>query len=258
MHKRVIMHYNVDMQKILSAMRRAIQDYQMIKDGDKIFVGLSGGKDSVLLLAALKAYQRFSPEKFTLEAITIDMGLKDMDRTEMDALTKWCQSMDVPHHVVKTDIAEIIFEARNESNPCSLCAKMRRGALNSTLNSLGGGTLALGHNADDVAETMLLSLLYEGRFSCFSPTAYMDKKEVHLIRPLIYIQEYDVKCAVDRLGLPIVSNPCPMNHTSQREYAKDLIKHICKDIPFAKDRILGAIYHPERNNLWVKPEKKDK
>ena len=176
----------------------------------------------------------------------------------MDALTKWCQSMDVPHHVVKTDIAEIIFEARNESNPCSLCAKMRRGALNSTLNSLGGGTLALGHNADDVAETMLLSLLYEGRFSCFSPTAYMDKKGVHLIRPLIYIQEYDVKCAVDRLGLPIVSNPCPMNHTSQREYAKDLIKHICKDIPFAKDRILGAIYHPERNNLWVKPEKKDK
>jgi tRNA(Ile)-lysidine synthase TilS/MesJ len=163
--------------------------------------------------------------------------------------------MDVPHHVVKTDIAEIIFEARNESNPCSLCAKMRRGALNTKLNELGGGTLALGHNADDVAETMLLSLLYEGRFSCFSPTAYMDIKGVNLIRPLICIQEYDVKCAVDRLGLPLVNNPCPMNHVSKREYAKDLIKHICKDIPFAKDRILGAIYHPERNNLWVKPTK---
>ena len=249
------MLYNIAMQKILSAMRRAIQDYDMIQDGDKIFVGLSGGKDSTMLLAALKAYQRFSPEKFTLEAITIDMGLKDANKAEMQALTDWCKSMDVPHHVVSTDIAEIVFEARNESNPCSLCAKMRRGALNSTLIELGGGKLALGHNADDVAETMLLSLLYEGRFSCFSPTAYMDKKGVHMIRPMIYIEEYDIKSTVERLGLPIVNNPCPMNHVSKREYAKDLIKHICKDIPFAKERILGAIYHPERNNLWVKPEK---
>ena len=246
------------MQKLVGLVRRCVEDYKMIERGDRIGVGVSGGKDSLVLLVLLAGLRKYDPDLFHLEAITIDMGLKDMDRTEMDALTKWCQSMNVPHHVVKTDIAEIIFEARNESNPCSLCAKMRRGALNSTLNSLGGGTLALGHNADDVAETMLLSLLYEGRFSCFSPTAYMDKKGVHLIRPLIYIQEYDVKCAVDRLGLPIVSNPCPMNHTSQREYAKDLIKHICKDIPFAKDRILGAIYHPERNNLWVKPTPEDK
>ncbi len=241
------------MQKILSAMRRALQDYKMIKDGDKIYVGLSGGKDSTLLLAALAAYRRFSPEKFTLEAITIDMGLKQTSRDELDALIAYCESLNVPHHLVKTDIAEIIFDARKEQNPCSLCAKMRRGALNNEINRLGGGTLALGHNADDVAETMLLSLLYEGRFSCFAPTAYMNVSGVSLIRPFIYLEEYDIKCAVERLNLPLVNNPCPMNHVTKREYVKNLIKTICKDIPFAKDRILSAIYHPERNNLWTKP-----
>ena len=173
------------MQKILSAMRRAVQDYDMIHDGDKIFVGLSGGKDSTLLLSALAAYRRFSPEHFDLEAITVDMGLKDTKQEEMDALIAYCDSLGVKHHLIKTDIGEIIFDARKEQNPCSLCAKMRRGALNNEIIRLGGGKLALGHNADDVAETMLLSLLYEGRFSCFAPTAYMDKSGITLIRPLI-------------------------------------------------------------------------
>lgn len=235
-------------------MRRAIQDYKMISDGDRIFVGLSGGKDSVLLLSALAAYRTFSPEKFTLEAITVDMGFKDAPKEENEALTAYCDTLGVTRHIVKTDIAEIVFDARKESNPCSLCAKFRRGALNSEINRLGGGKLALGHNADDVAETMLMSLLYEGRFSCFSPTAHMDKSGVTLIRPFIYIEEYDVISTVKRLGLPTVNNPCTENHVSQREYAKNLIKHICKDIPFAKERILGAIYHPERANLWHKPE----
>lgn len=235
-------------------MRRAIQDYDMIQDGDKIFVGLSGGKDSTLLLSALSAYRRFSPEHFSLEAITIDMGLKETKQEELNALISYCESLDVKHHLVKTDIAEIIFDARKESNPCSLCAKMRRGALNNEILRLSGGKLALGHNADDVAETMLLSLLYEGRFSCFAPTAYMDKKGISLIRPFIYIEEYDIKSTVARLNLPLVNNPCPQNHESQREYMKNLIKDICKDIPFAKQRILGAIYHPERNNLWSKPD----
>lgn len=243
------------MQKILSAMRRAVQDYDMIHDGDKIFVGLSGGKDSTLLLSALAAYRRFSPEHYDLEAITVDMGLKDTKQEEMDALIAYCDSLGVKHHLIKTDIGEIIFDARKEQNPCSLCAKMRRGALNNEIIRLGGGKLALGHNADDVAETMLLSLLYEGRFSCFAPTAYMDKSGITLIRPLIYIEEYDIKSTVARLGLPIVNNPCPMNHESKREYMKNLIKDICNDIPFAKQRILGAIYHPERNNLW-QPVKK--
>lgn len=242
------------MQKILSAMRRAVQDYHMIEDGDRIFVGLSGGKDSTLLLRALADYRRFSPERYSLEAITVDMGLKDTNKKELQALIDYCESLNVPHHLLQTDIAEIIFDERKESNPCSLCAKMRRGALNNEINRLGGGKLALGHNADDVAETMLLSLLYEGRFSCFPPTAYMDKSGVALIRPFIYLEEYDIKSAVKRQNLPIVNNPCPMNHESQREYMKNLIKTICNDIPFAKQRILGAIYHPERNNLWEKPE----
>lgn len=226
----------------------------MIEDGDKIFVGLSGGKDSVLLTAALANYRVFSPENFTLEAITVDMGLKETKREETDALAAFCEKLKVPHHVVKTDIAEIIFDARKESNPCSLCAKMRRGALNGKINELGGGKLALAHNADDVAETMLLSLIYEGRFSCFSPTAYMSASKITMIRPFIYIEEHDIKATVERLGLPIVHNPCPQNHASQREYAKNLIKTICKDVPFAKERILGAIFHPERNNLWKKPD----
>lgn len=234
-------------------MRRAIQDYDMIKDGDKIFVGLSGGKDSALLLSAMANYRIFSPQKFTLEAITVDMGLKDVKASEEAALSDYCEKLNVPRHIVKTDIAEIIFEARKETNPCSLCAKMRRGALNNEIIRRGGGKLALGHNADDVAETMLLSLLYEGRFSCFQPTSYMSKSDITLIRPFIYIEEYDITSTVRRLGVPIVDNPCPMNHVSQREYAKNLIKHICKDVPFAKERILGAIYNPERNNLWNKP-----
>ncbi|MEG2540856.1 MAG: tRNA 2-thiocytidine biosynthesis TtcA family protein [Clostridia bacterium] len=241
------------MQKILGAMRRAIQDYQMINDGDKIFVGLSGGKDSVLMLAALAQYQVFSPEKFTLEAITIDMGLKDTSATEMEALSAYCQQLGVPHHIVKTEIADVIFNIREEQNPCSLCAKMRRGSLNTEVNRLGGGKLALAHNADDVAETMLLSLLYEGRFSCFTPTAYMSKTSITLIRPMVYLGEDEIISAVKRLNLPLVKNPCPKNHHSKREYAKNLIKDISKDIPFAKERILGAIFHPERNNLWQKP-----
>lgn len=235
-------------------MRRAIQDYKMISDGDRIFVGLSGGKDSVLLLAALAAYKRFSPERFELAAITVDMGFKDTPVSEHDEVSEFCRLIDVPRHIVKTDIAEIVFDARQESNPCSLCAKFRRGALNSEINRLGGGKLALGHNADDVAETVLMSLFYEGRFSCFSPTAYMDKSGVTLIRPFVYIEEYDIRAAVKRLGLPVVKNPCPANHVTKREYMKDLIKTVCKDIPFAKERILGAVYHPERANLWQKPE----
>ena len=235
-------------------MRRAVQDYKMISDGDRIFVGLSGGKDSVLLLAALAAYRRFSPQRFELAAITVDMGFKDTPISENDALSEYCREIGVERHILKTDIAEIVFEARQEPNPCSLCAKFRRGALNSEIIRLGGGKLALGHNADDVAETALMSLLYEGRFSCFTPTAYMDKSSVELIRPFIYIEECDIIGAVNRLGLPVVKNPCPANHATKREYMKELIKRLNAEIPSAKQRIMGAVFHPERANLWKKPE----
>lgn len=235
-------------------MRRAITDYNMISEGDNIVVGVSGGKDSVALLSALRAYQRFSPESFTLSAVMIDMGFKDASAAQFQALCDYIEQLGVPFHVVKTDIAEIIFEARKESNPCSLCSKMRRGALNTKAVELGANKLALGHHADDVVETMLLSLLYEGRFSTFQPVSYMDRSKITLIRPFIYTDERDIKGLVSRKSLPIFKNPCPADKHTCRENIKTLIKSFQNDIPFAKERMLGAIYHPERNNLWEKPK----
>jgi len=180
------------MQKILSSLRKAIIDYKMIKDGDHIVVGLSGGKDSILLLTALANYQIFSPEKFKLSAVTIDLGFQGVVSAEVQAVKDHCTNIGVDYKIIKTDIAQIVFDERKESNPCSLCAKMRRGALNSTINEMGANKLALGHNADDALETMIMSMVFEGRFSTFAPTAFMDRTKVTLIRPLIYIEEYEV------------------------------------------------------------------
>ena len=235
-------------------MRRAITDYDMIKDGDRIAVGVSGGKDSLLLLSALKAYNRFSPERFELAAITIDMGFKNADEGEKTALKQYIADMGVPYYVIETDIAEIIFDLRKESNPCSLCSKMRRGALNNKAIELGFNKLALGHHADDVVQTMLLSLLYEGRFSTFQPVSYMDRSGITLIRPFIYTSEADIKGAVKKADLPVLHNPCPANNHTQREYVNELVKRLNSEVPFARERMLGAIYHPERNNLWKKPD----
>lgn len=241
----------MNIQKILSPLRRAITDYKMINDGDKVAVGLSGGKDSLVLLTALKAYQRFSPQKFDLMAITIDLGLK----ADFSRLIEYCASLDVPYHIEHTDIAPIIFEERKEKNPCSLCSKMRRGALNTCLNERGYNVLALGHHADDLVETLLLSLFYEGRLSTFSPLSFMDRTSVTMIRPLVYAYEKDIAALSETL--PILHNPCPANHLTQREYMKDLIKHIQEEIPFAKERMHSAIVNPERNNLWVRPIDKE-
>lgn len=177
------------MQKLLSLARKAISDYKMIEDGDKIAVGLSGGKDSITLLAVLAAYKKFAPEKFDLIAINIDMGFEDIDKNQVQATKDFCESVGVPLIIEKTDIAAIIFDERKEKSPCSLCSKMRRGALNNVAIDHGCNKLALGHHADDVIETMMLSLLYEGRFSTFMPVSYMDKSKITLIRPLVYIDE---------------------------------------------------------------------
>ncbi len=238
------------MQKLLSTMRRAIGDYKMIKDSDHIAVGVSGGKDSLTLLAALKAYQRFSPENFKLSAITVDLGFKGTDQNEVQALVDYCKQIDVPYYIVKTDIGEILFDVRKESNPCSLCSKMRRGALNNKAKEIGANKIALGHHADDVIQTIFLSLFYEGRFSSFAPTAYMDRSGIELIRPFIYVWEKDLKGVVSKLKLPVLHNVCPANKNTRREYINNLIKDIQKDVPFVKERMLGAIQHPERANLW--------
>ncbi len=240
----------MELQTILSSMRRAIEDYDMVREGDTIAVGLSGGKDSLVLLKALSVFRKFSPAKFTLKAITIDLGLGNID---FEPLKKLCEDEDVEYHIEHTEIGPIIFDVRKEKNPCSLCSKMRRGALNTALLSLGCNKLALGHHADDLVETMLLSLFYEGRLSTMAPISFMDRSGVTLIRPLIYTEEKNIasyaKC------LPITKNPCPADHETQREKMKELIRSIQKDIPFAKDRMLSAIINPDRYNLWDKYEK---
>lgn len=240
----------MSLQFILSTMRKAVEDYRMIKDGDKICVGLSGGKDSMVLLKALATYRIFSPQKFELGAITIDMGFKDAD---FSSLVKFCKEIDVNYHIERTDIAQIIFDVRKEKSPCSLCSKMRRGALNTSLKKLGYNKLALGHHADDLIETFLLSLCYEGRLSTFAPLSYMDRSDVTMIRPLIYTREKDIASVAK--NLPIYKNPCPEDKETQREFMKELIKTIQKDIPFVKDRMIGAITNSDRYNLWDKYEK---
>lgn len=234
------------MQKILSGMRRACTDLSLILDGDSIAVGVSGGKDSMALLAALAAYRRFSPQKFSLTAVTVDMGLG----ADYAQIREYCTGIDVPYVIENTDIGDVIFNVRKEKSPCSLCSKMRRGALASVMTRLNCNKLALGHHADDLAETFLLSLFYEGRLSTFAPKAYMSRSGVTVIRPLIYISEADVSALARDINLPVVKNPCPADKHTRREYVKNLIKSINHDIPIAKERMISALIHPERNNLW--------
>jgi len=236
------------LQKILSKLRKAITDYSLINEGDRIAVGVSGGKDSLTMLTALKAYQRFSPQHFELIAIIVDLGFKNADKQELKKIENYCSCQGVDLTVIPTDIAAIVFEERKEKNPCSLCSKMRRGVLCDTAKKLNCNKLALGHNADDLSETLLLSMFYEGRLSTFMPLSYMDKTQITVIRPLLYLQEKEISSFAK--NLPIMQNPCPADKNSKREYIKSLIKTIQKDIPFAKERIFSAITSPNRYNLF--------
>lgn len=233
------------MQKVLSHLRRAVEEYNLIEDGDRIAVGVSGGKDSLVLLKALANYSIFSPQKFTIIAITIDMFAGKSDFSEVKKL---CEDIGVEYHIVPSDIYQIVFEERKESNPCSLCAKLRRGMLNTKAIELGCNKLALGHSADDVVHTFLLSLFYEGRLSTFLPKLYMDRTGMTVIRPLILTDEKYIKSVAKKL--PVQKSLCPVDKLTKREYTKDVIKEIQKEIPFVKDRIFSAITHPERYNLF--------
>ncbi len=245
----------MELQRLLSPARKIIEEYGMIKNGDKIAVGLSGGKDSVTLLYIMAGLRRFYPEKFDLVAITVDMGLKDSSVEEKKALADLCEQLNVPYKVLNTDIAEIIFDVRKEKNPCSLCSKMRRGALNDAAKELGCNKLALGHHADDLIETLFLSMFYEGRLSTFAPVSEMDRSGITLIRPMLYIEEKDISAFIK--GKPVLHNTCPADKHTRREYVKKLLNDLKKDIPFVKKRIHGAITHPERNNLFDLSLKKD-
>lgn len=226
------------MQHILSLVRRCVEDYHMIDEGDTVAVGVSGGKDSVLTLAALAKLRDFYPKQFELTALTIDSGVPGTDFTPIADL---CRDMGVPYRIIDVPIYEIVFVHRQEKNPCSLCAKLRRGALSTELNRQGLGKIALGHHYDDAVETMLMSLFLEGRISCFQPVTYLDRSRVTQIRPLLYVQEREVRGAVRRLGLPVVKNPCPANGSTKREEMKALLLRLDKTYPQLKKKIFGAI-----------------
>ena len=225
------------MQKLIGLVRRCVEDYHMIEAGDRIGVGVSGGKDSVALLVFLAELRRYHSQPFSLEAITIDMGL-GMDYSGIEAL---CQKLEVPFTLVETQIAPIIFDHRKEKNPCSMCAKMRRGALNQALLDKGLNKLALGHHYDDAVETFLMSLLYEGRISCFQPVTDLDRTGIVQIRPMLYIHERTVDGFVTRQGLPVVENRCPVDKSTKREEIKKLIYELSAAYPDLKERIFGAM-----------------
>ena len=226
------------MQKMLSYVRRAVDQYHMIEDGDVIAVGVSGGKDSLALLATLANLRRFYPKKFELKAITLEIGYEEMDFTPVAEL---CKKLDVEYITRQTDIKTIVFDIRQEENPCSLCAKMRRGALNDTAKQCGCNKVALGHHYDDVIETVMMSLLYEGRFNCFLPMTYLNRRDITVIRPMIYAPEAYIKSLVRRLELPVVHNPCPADGNTKREEIKQLIRTLEHQNHGVRQRIFGAV-----------------
>jgi len=235
------------MKTILGCIRKADTDFEMIEPGDQIAVGVSGGKDSLLLLYALSLYRRFSGKDFSLHAITLKMGLEPFD---ISGITKLCEEISVPYTVIETEIAHIIFDVRKETNPCALCAKMRRGALNDAAKELGCNKVALGHHREDAIETLLMSLLFEGRLHTFHPNTYLSRKDITVIRPMIYAPEKDVIHVVKKLSLPIVHNPCPADGHSKREEMKQLIRTLSKDYPHIKDYMLSALQNKQQYGLW--------
>lgn len=226
------------LQQLLSYTRRAIDDYHMIEDGDKIAVGISGGKDSLALLYALQGLKRFYPAHFDLEAITIDLGFPDFC---LDPIRAMCREMDIPYTVVKTDIYEVVFQVRKESNPCALCAKMRKGALNQAIKETGCNKVAYAHHKDDVVNTMLLSLIFEGRFHSFAPVTYLDRMDLTVIRPLLYVDEADIIGFRNKYSLPVCKSPCPADGHTKREYAEQLQRRLNQEHPGTRERMFRAV-----------------
>lgn len=225
------------MQKLIGLVRRCVEDYNMIAPGDKIGVGVSGGKDSLALLVFLAELRKYNHNPFEIEAITIDMGL-GMDYTGIENL---CKDLDVPFHLIKTEIGPIIFDHRKEKNPCSMCSKMRRGALNQAILDNGMNKLALGHHYDDAVETFVMSLIYEGRISCFQPVTDLDRTGIIQIRPMLYIHEKTIDSFVTRRKLPVLENRCPVDKHTKREEIKKLVYDLTANYPDFKERVFGAM-----------------
>ena len=226
------------LQQVLSYVRKAVDDYHMIETGDKIAIGISGGKDSLTLLYALHGLKRFYPKSFDIHAVTVDLGF---DNLNLDKIKELCKELDVDYTIVQTDIAKIIFEERQESNPCSLCAKMRKGALNDAIKACGCNKVAYAHHKDDVVETMLMSLIFEGRFHTFSPVTYLDRMDLTVIRPLMYMNEADVIGFIRKYNVPVVKSPCPADGHTSREATKQFLAERDKLDKGFSDRIFGAM-----------------
>ncbi len=227
-----------EMKRLLSFVRRAVDDYNMIEDGDRIAVGVSGGKDSLVLLEVLSEMRRFYPKKYEIFAVTIDMGFEGSDFSE---IAEFCRRIGVVYKVVKTEIAKIIFDVRRESNPCSLCAKMRRGSLHAAAQELGCNKVALGHHYDDAIETFMMNLFFEGRLGCFSPVSFLSNRKITLIRPLLYAQEKDVLYFTRRRALPIMKSLCPEDHATERENMKKLLASLERENKGLRHRIFTAM-----------------
>ena len=228
----------MELQKLLSYTRKSVDEYRMIEEGDHIAVGISGGKDSLTLLYALHGLKRFYPKKFELSAITVDLGFEDFDLSPIQAL---CQELNIPYRIESSDIYEILFHVRKESNPCSLCAKMRKGALNQAIKEMGCNKIAYAHHKDDIIETMLLSLIFEGRFYSFSPKTYLDRTDLTVIRPMMFVDEKDVIGFKNKYQLPVVKSKCPVDGYTKRQYVKELLRQLNHENPGVRERMFHAI-----------------
>lgn len=228
------------MQRMLGLMRKAIEEYRMIVPGDRILVGVSGGKDSVVLLTGLARLRAFLGVDYELEALTLDLGFGGEDG-DFSPVAELCRELEVPYTVKRTEIGPIVFDLRREPNPCSLCARMRRGALHDVAKALGCNKVALGHHADDAVETFLMNLLDEGRVGCFSPVTYLSRKDLTVIRPMVYAREADVAHAQRVNSLPVIQSKCPADHTTNRQWTKDFLRQLDREKPGVKQRILGAM-----------------
>lgn len=238
------------MKVVLGCVRRASEDFSLINAGDRVAVGVSGGKDSLLLLYALSLYRRFAPP-FELMAITLKLGFEPFDTAP---IRKFCEELSVPYKAVDTDIKQVVFDIRKEKNPCALCAKLRRGALHTAALEEGFDVVALGHHREDAIETLMLSLIYEGRFATFAPKLYLPRRGITLIRPMIYLPEKHAISMSRKLNLPVVHNPCPQNGYSKRQEMKEMLKEMTKTVPNIKERLLDALRKTDQYRLWNNPD----
>ncbi len=236
----------MELQQILSLTRKCIDKYQLIDNNDVIAVSCSGGKDSLTLAVALNALKRFYPLHFDVKVVSVDPGFKNMD---FNGLKAFFDKEGLEFHVIKTNIAEIVFDIRNESNPCALCSKMRKGAINPYIKSIGCNKIALGHNKDDLIETMLMSLIYEGRINTFKPKSYLDRTQVTAIRPILFIDECDTKGFANKYPLPVLKSNCPADGNTKREYVKELMHRLDDENKGAKKSLFNACMQYLDNNI---------